>query len=160
MQPYHNNKDNIALSPYHKKSLVKSSLWVHRTSRGSWASKCNNHIFPSAGPLSVTVTLEEEALVAGRSARLQCAVYGSNPAPLITWFKDAVQFPNRRTRVRKLLLEKFVNNRILNYAWLIILYIESWVIHNKFWKWIKFFSKNYVNLFEIYNKKSFVPLYF
>ncbi|XP_050712698.1 hemicentin-1-like, partial [Eriocheir sinensis] len=51
----------------------------------------SHHRNVSCGPLSVTITSDDKPLVTGRTAELVCAVVGSNPPPLITWFLQGKQ---------------------------------------------------------------------
>ncbi|KAF2364043.1 Immunoglobulin [Trinorchestia longiramus] len=41
----------------------------------------------TSGPLSVEILPSEEPLSEGRVTRLQCAVVGSNPPPVVTWYQ-------------------------------------------------------------------------
>ncbi|XP_037799308.1 nephrin-like [Penaeus monodon] len=53
----------------------------------------------NCGPLSVTITPEEKPIVAGRLARLQCTVVGSNPPPTVTWYQQGQQVTPLHTQV-------------------------------------------------------------
>ncbi|XP_066958708.1 nephrin-like [Macrobrachium rosenbergii] len=53
----------------------------------------------TCGPLSVKIVPEENPLVAGRSSKLVCTVFGSNPPPLVTWYQQGQEITTLHTQV-------------------------------------------------------------
>ncbi|XP_063595403.1 uncharacterized protein LOC134772367 [Penaeus indicus] len=55
----------------------------------------------TCGPLSVTISGEEEPIAEGRSSTLTCTVIGSNPPALVTWYQQGQMIKPLHTVVRE-----------------------------------------------------------
>ncbi|XP_013145426.1 PREDICTED: hemicentin-2-like [Papilio polytes] len=91
---------------------AKVSLNLHRSDYGTEIT-CQAVTDPSITPLSRTLSVDMNSLVAGRSAALTCQVVGARPAPTISWWKGPTKM---NTVTQTTALDGNITNSVLTFT--------------------------------------------